>query len=38
MTPASKFTPGEYGFMNMMSVKMQGSKTQIYTIYVFGIG
>ncbi len=37
MTPASRLSPGEYGFMNMMSVKMQGSRTQIYTIYAFGV-
>jgi len=37
MTPASRLPPGEYGFMNMMSVKMQGARTAIYTIYAFGV-
>ena len=37
MTPASRLPPGEYGFMNVMSVKMQGGRTAIYTIFAFGI-
>ncbi len=37
MTPASRLPPGEYGFMNTMSVKMQGARTAIYTIFAFGV-
>jgi hypothetical protein len=37
MTPASRLPPGEYGFMNVMAVKMQGGRTAIYTISAFGV-
>lgn len=36
LVPASRLTPGEYGFMNAMSLK--GSGTNIaYTFYTFGV-
>ncbi|HEV3223740.1 MAG TPA: hypothetical protein VGZ90_12720 [Puia sp.] len=37
MIPATRLAPGEYGFINMMMVKMQGSRTVIYTIFAFGV-
>jgi hypothetical protein len=37
LIPASKLIPGDYGFMNMMMVKMQGSRTLTYTVFAFGV-
>lgn len=37
MIPASRLAPGEYAFMNMMMVKMQGSRTATYTLFTFGV-
>jgi hypothetical protein len=37
ITSASRLAPGEYGFMNMMMVKMEGARSMTYTIFAFGI-
>jgi hypothetical protein len=35
--PVARLAPGEYGFMNMMMVKMQGSRSVTYPLFTFGV-
>jgi hypothetical protein len=37
MIPASRLMQGEYGFMNMMMISVQGSRSPTYTLFTFGI-
>lgn len=37
LSPVTKLPAGEYGFMNMMSMKGAGSKNMSYTFFTFGI-
>ena len=37
LIPATKLTPGEYGFLNMMMMKNAGSGNVSFTVFAFGV-